>query len=100
MNLEFITSKFISKAILELRLLWSFFVHLDKFCTYPGIHGQNCIAEGRKDNIRDRGCDPFNQNFRPVLTGKVVHLLKGTSFFETFPVGPNRSTEFWIENIG
>ena len=54
MILEFITSKFISKAILELPLLWSFFAHLDKLYTYHGIHGQNCIAEGRKDNIRDR----------------------------------------------
>ena len=54
MILQFITSKFISKAILELPLLWSFFAHLDKLYTYHGIHGQNCIAEGRKDNIRDR----------------------------------------------
>ena len=54
MILEFITSKFISKATLELPLLWSFFAHLDKLYTYHGIHGQNCIAEGRKDNIRDR----------------------------------------------
>ena len=54
MILEFITSKFISKATLELPLLWSFFAHLDKLYTYPGIHEQNCIAEGRKDNIRDR----------------------------------------------
>lgn len=54
MILQFITSKFISKATLELPLLWSFFAHLDKLYTYHGIHGQNCIAEGRKDNIRDR----------------------------------------------
>ena len=54
MILEFITSKFISKAILELPLLWSFFAHLDKLYTYHGIHEQNCIAEGSKDNIRDR----------------------------------------------
>lgn len=54
MILEFITSKFISKAILELQVLSSFFAHLDKLYTYHGIHGQNCIAEGRKDNIRDR----------------------------------------------
>ena len=53
MILEFITSRFISKAIFELPLLWSFFAHLDKLYTYHGIHGQNCIAEGRKDNIRD-----------------------------------------------
>ena len=54
MILEFITSKFISKAILELQLPWSFFALQDKLYTCPGIHEQNCIAEGRKDNIRDR----------------------------------------------
>ena len=30
-------------------------------------------------------------------TGKVVHLKRWTRFFETFPVGPNRSIEFWTE---
>ena len=31
-------------------------------------------------------------------TGKSrVYLKKWTSFFETFPVGPNRSFEFWTE---
>ena len=38
--------------------------------------------------------------FRPVRPGKVVHLKRWTSFFETFPVGPNRSTEFWTEISG
>ena len=31
---------------------------------------------------------------------KVVHLKGWTSFFETFPVGPNRSIEFWTEITG
>ena len=35
--------------------------------------------------------------FRP---GKVVHLKRWTSFFETFPVGPSRSVEFWNEISG
>ena len=30
-------------------------------------------------------------------TGKAVNLKRWTSFFETFPVRPNRSTEFWTE---
>ena len=47
-----------------------------------------------------RGRDSFNQNFRPVRPGKVVHLKRWTSFFETFPVGPNRSIEFWTEISG
>ena len=32
--------------------------------------------------------------FQPVRPGKVVHLKRWTRFFETFPVGPNRSIEF------
>ena len=38
------------------------------------------------------GRDPFNQ--------KVVHLKRWTRFFETFPVGPNLSIEFWTEICG
>ena len=41
--------------------------------------------------------------FRPVRSGKLVHLKRWTSFFETFPVGPNRSIEFWTKisrNLG
>ena len=35
--------------------------------------------------------------FKPVRPGKEDHLKRWTSFFETFPVGPNRSIEFWTE---
>ena len=35
--------------------------------------------------------------FRPVRPGKEDHLKRWTCFFETFPVGPNRSIEFWTE---
>ena len=38
--------------------------------------------------------------FRPVRLGKVVYVLRWTTFFETFPVGPNRSIEFWTEISG
>ena len=38
--------------------------------------------------------------FRPVRPGKEDHLKRWTSFFETFPVGPNRSIEFWNEISG
>ena len=31
---------------------------------------------------------------------KVAHLKRLKSFFETFPVGPNRSIEFWTEISG
>ena len=41
--------------------------------------------------------------FRPVRPGKVDHLKGWTNFIETFPVGLNRSIEFWTEtswNLG
>ena len=38
--------------------------------------------------------------FQLVRPGKVVHLKRWTRFFETFPVGPNRSIEFWTEIFG
>ena len=38
--------------------------------------------------------------FQPVRPGKLVHLKRWTRFFETFPVGPNRSIEFWTEISG
>ena len=41
-----------------------------------------------------------SSKFRPVRTGNVVHLKRWTSFFETFAVGPNRSTEFWTGIAG
>ena len=33
--------------------------------------------------------------FQPVRPGKGVYLKRWTRFFATFPVGPNRSIEFW-----
>ena len=38
--------------------------------------------------------------FQPVPPGKEDHLKRWTRFFETFPVGPNRSIEFWTEISG
>ena len=38
--------------------------------------------------------------FRPVRPGKEDHLKRWTRFFETFPVGTNRSIEFWTEISG
>ena len=35
--------------------------------------------------------------FRAVRPGKEDHLKRWTCFFETFPVGPSRSIEFWTE---
>ena len=41
---------------------------------------------------------PIQPKFRPVRPGKEDHLKRWTSFSETFPVGPNRSIEFWTES--
>ena len=48
------------------------------------------------------GMVQWNGHFsiRPVRPGKEDHLKRWTSFFETFPVGPNRSIEFWTEISG
>ena len=46
---------------------------------------------------RARSIEP---KFQPVRPGKLVHLKRWTRFFETFPVGPNRSIEFWTEISG
>ena len=43
------------------------------------------------------GARSIQPKFQPVRPGKVVHLKRWTRFFETFPVGPNRSIEFWAE---
>ena len=51
----------------------------------------------RTGNPRTRGTLSIQPKFLPVRPGKVVHLKRWTSFFETFPVGPNRSTEFLTE---
>ena len=48
-------------------------------------------------NSRARSIQP---KFQPVRPGKEDHLKRWTRFFETFPVGPNRSIEFWTEISG
>ena len=37
------------------------------------------------------GVRSIQPKFQPVRPGKLVHLKRWTRFFETFPVGPNRS---------
>ena len=56
-----------------------------------------CISECRLNSIRARSIRP---KFRPVRPKKEDHLKRWTRFFETFPVGPNRSVEFWTEISG
>ena len=52
------------------------------------MHVQSCWA---------RSIQPKSQ---PVRPGKVVHLIRWTRFFETFPVGPDRSIAFWTKISG
>ena len=53
------------------------------------------VHEGLMQSIEARSIQP---KFQPVRPGKwLVYLKRWTRFFETFPVGPNRSTEFWTE---
>ena len=49
------------------------------------------------------GVRSIQPKFQPVRPGKLVHLKRWTRFFETFPVGLNRSIEIWTqisENFG
>ena len=50
--------------------------------------------------LKLHGARSIQPKFQPVRQGKVVHLKRKTRFFETFPVGPNRSIEFWTEISG
>ena len=73
---------------------------------------KNCTLPERKNNksspgirnpwsgIQNLGARSIQPKFRPVRPGKEDHLKRWTSFFETFPVGPNRSIEFWTEISG
>ena len=49
---------------------------------------------------RYHGARSIQPESQPVRRRKVVHLKRWTRFFETFPVGPNRSIEFWTEISG
>ena len=48
----------------------------------------------------NQGAQSIQPKFQPVRPGKEDHLKKWTRFFEAFPVGPNRSIEFWTEISG
>ena len=49
---------------------------------------------------KSQGAQSIQPRFRPVRPGKLVHLNRWTSFFETFPVRSSRSIEFWTEISG
>ena len=56
-------------------------------------------SRGPRKFLRPRARS-IQPKFQPVRPGKVVHLKRWNRFFETFPVGPNRSIEFWTEISG
>ena len=58
------------------------------------IHSTKIPTRRPTGKIWARSIQP---KFRPVRPGKVVHLERWIGFFKTFPVGPNRSIEFWTE---
>ena len=47
--------------------------------------------------LRSPGARSIQPKFQPVRPGKLFHLKRWTRFFETFPVEPNRSIEFWTK---
>ena len=59
-----------------------------------------CICEHMHVKEGTQEARSIQPKFQPVRPGKVVHLKRWTRFFETFPVGPNRSIEFWTEISG
>ena len=64
---------------------------------------KNCLELAGGSSYRGfelPGARSIQPRFRPVRPGKEDHLKRWTIFFETFPVGPNRSIEFWTEISG
>ena len=58
----------------------------------PWDYGLGCCGQ-----ILLQWARSIQPTFRPVRPGKEDLLKRWTCFFETFPVGPNRSIEFWTE---
>ena len=66
----------------------------------PARKGSKVQKENGPPFEVDHGRDPFDQNSDRSGRKKKDHLKRWTRFFETFPVGPNRSIEFWTEISG
>ena len=60
----------------------------------------HCKLKLTMRHAKKQGARSIQPKFQPVRPGKEDHLKRWTSFFETFPVGPNRSIEFWTEISG
>ena len=58
------------------------------------------IIDYQKWSHHNHWARSIQPKFQPVRPGKEDHLKRWTRFFETFPVGPNWSIEFWTEISG
>ena len=66
----------------------------------PNVNDSGYVAMFVKPKRWTHGARSIQPKFQPVRPGKEDHLKRWTRFFETFPVGPNRSIEFWTEISG
>ena len=75
-----------------------------QFKIFYGDYSEKCkmhqMKKERFELITYQGARSIQPKFQPVRPGKEDHLKRWTSFFETFPVGQNRSIEFWTEISG
>ena len=69
-------------------------------CIMGDVLRTNSFHLNRGTPSRTYRARSIQPKFQPVRSGKVDHLKRWTRFFETFPVGPNRSFEFWTEISG
>ena len=64
------------------------------------LGSENSASFFKSTGGEDLGRDPFNQNSDRSDRENRTTSKRWTSFFETFPVGPNRSIEFWTKISG
>ena len=87
----------VSKITYQRRALIQLYHTAAIFCACLASLPSFSLATPRGGTTWSRAIQP---KFRPVRPGKEDHLKRWTCFFETFPVGPNRSIEFWTEIFG
>ena len=80
----------IEAQIQQVSLQWSINA-VNVRCYLITIYNNNALM---KTPDRTNWVQSIEPKFQPVRPGKVVHLKWWTRFFETFPVGLNRSIEF------
>ena len=97
-------------TIVTTRKRWHL-VSCDYFAIIPSCSHSTMLAKYAKTILQARlwirdaqfyvqAARSIQPKFQPVRPRKEDHLKRWTRFFETFPVGPNRSIEFWTEISG